>query len=236
MEIQYFLTHEKLVEFSWPPIISEEILLELEKVTVYLKEVYGEGIKEIRKGYNILSLRLYVSISEQDCRDLIKEFKKLPQNDTIPTAITWRLPLVYGGEEGKDLVKLARIHDMDPEEIIQRHSNSVYRLYFYGFLPGFMYLGGMDPKLYTPRKESPERIISKGTVAIGGHQTGIYPMDSPGGWHAIGKCPVNFFDIKSNPPVLIQTGDCIRFVPIESQAFEEIRNLSSQGKYHLTHD
>ncbi|WP_291784813.1 5-oxoprolinase subunit PxpB [Cecembia sp.] len=236
MDIRYFRTHEKLVEFTWPPIISEEILMELKQVASYLNEFYGEGIKEIRKGYNSLSLRLHVDISDLDCQELIAEFKNLPLNKGQVKSKTWHFPVFYGGTDGKDLVKLSKIHRMEPEEIIQLHSAPSYFLHFYGFLPGFMYLGGLDPKLFTPRKEQPERIIKGGSVAIGGHQTGIYPQDSPGGWYAIGKCPVHIFDIKTDPPVQAQVGDYIRFLEVDKQTFDEIHHLSALGKYKLNYD
>lgn len=236
MEIRYFRTHEKLVEFTWPPIVSEEILMELQQVTAYLNEVYGEGIKEIRKGYNTLSLRLHVDISDLDCQELITEFKNLPNKKRQGKPKTWHLPVFYGGAEGKDLIKLSKIHGMEPEEIIQRHIAPSYLLHFYGFLPGFMYLGGLDPILFTPRKDQPDRVIKGGTVAIGGHQTGIYPHDSPGGWYAIGKCPAQVFDIRSEPPVRVQVGDHVRFQAIDKQTFEEIHHLSDLGKYILNHD
>ncbi|EKB48850.1 5-oxoprolinase subunit PxpB [Cecembia lonarensis] len=236
MEIKYFLIHDKLVEFSWPPIISEDILEKLNQVTVYLQNAYGEGIKEIRKGYHTLSLRLHVSISEQDCRDLVEEFKMLDARSLDHSAKTWHIPVAYGKAFGKDLSLLAKIHDLAEEEIIKRHSAGIYVLHFYGFLPGFMYLGGLDPVLFTPRKSKPDRQMSKGSVAIGGHQTGIYPMESPGGWYAIGKCPITLFDIKREPAVQLQVGDRIRFEPIDADSFEAIYQLAVQGKYDLRHD
>lgn len=236
MEIQYFRIHDKLVEFSWPPLISEEILHELDLVSQYLLKTYGEGIKEIRKGYHSLSLRLHIGISEEDCRDLIKEFKTLQKSPIALSKKAWQLPVAYGGDFGRDLAQLAKIHKMSQEEIVERHVSGNYIVHFYGFLPGFMYLGGLDPSLFTPRKSKPDRLMSKGSVAIGGHQTGIYPLESPGGWYAIGKCPIPLFDIKSHPPIQIQVGDRVRFVPIDVDSFKAIQELSELGNYHLKHD
>ncbi|WP_304517133.1 5-oxoprolinase subunit PxpB [Cecembia rubra] len=236
MEIRFFRTHSRLVEFIWPPLISEEILKALIKVQQYLEKEYGEGIKEIRKGYHTLSLKLQEEISEEDCQELIEEFKRIPAGpDDYPTK-TWTLPVLYGGEYGKDLELLAKIHKLKTEEIIQMHSESVYTIHFYGFLPGFMYLGGLNPNLYTKRKERPERLIQEGTVAIGGQQTGIYPQESPGGWNAIGSCPLPLFDIQKKPPVFAQVGDSIRFKAIDLETYKKIKFQVQNGKYELKHD
>ncbi|RZS97455.1 5-oxoprolinase subunit PxpB [Cecembia calidifontis] len=237
MDIRFFRTHSKLVEFIWPPLISEEILRALIKVQYYLEKEYGEGIKEIRKGYHTLSLRLQEDISEQDCQDLIEEFKRIPaEPQDEDAAKTWTIPVLYGGEFGKDLDQLAKIHKLKAEDVVQMHSENVYTLHFYGFLPGFMYLGGLNPHLYTKRKERPERLIPKGTVAIGGQQTGIYPQESPGGWYAIGSCPIPLFDIQKNPPVFARVGDLIRFKPIDLDTYRQIKEQVQQGNYKLKND
>lgn len=236
MEIRFFRTHSKLVEFIWPPLISEEILKSLIKVQHFLEKEYGEGIKEIRKGYHTLSLRLQEEISDQDCMDLIEEFKRIPPEDEVNSNKIWTIPVLYGGEFGKDLEQLAKIHKLRSEEVVQMHTENVYTLHFYGFLPGFMYLGGLNPHLYTKRKDKPERLVPKGTVAIGGQQTGIYPQDSPGGWYAIGSCPVPLFDIQKSPPVFAQVGDLIRFKSIDRETYQQIKEQVQHGKYELRHD
>lgn len=236
MKIEFFRTHDKLVEFIWPPLISHEILYTLIQASEYLESEYGEGIKEIRKGYHSISVRTHIEISDEDCMELVEEFKNLTTDQPSPLAKNWRLPVAYGGKFGKDLTSLAKSLKMSPEKVIETHSGAHYILHFYGFLPGFMYLGGLDTQLFSPRKEKPERLISAGSVAIGGQQTGIYPSDSPGGWHVVGKCPIAFFDIKKQPPISFQLGDCIQFYAIEEKEYEEIKNLSESGKYILKHD
>jgi KipI family sensor histidine kinase inhibitor len=100
-----------------------------------------------------------------------------------------------------------------------------------GFLPGFAYLGGMDKRLVTPRLESPRLEIFKGAVGIGGEQTGIYPIASPGGWRLIGKTPVNVYDPKANPPILYNAGEYIQFYSISREEFDELENRIAQGTY-----
>ena len=105
-----------------------------------------------------------------------------------------------------------------------------------GFLPGFLYLGGLDRKLHIPRKANPDPKIDAGSVAIGGSQTGIYPYDSPGGWHVIGKTPINIFD-KTTPPFChIAPGDHVRFKSISLDAYRHVKELVATNKYELSHE
>ena len=125
------------------------------------------------------------------------------------------IPVVYGGDSGPDLEEVARHTGLAPAEIVKRHTAAEYIVYFIGFQPGFPYLGGLDPKLATPRRSEPRVIVPAGSVGIGGSQTGIYPAASPGGWQLIGHSAVQLFDPNENPPTLLQPGDRVRFVASE---------------------
>jgi inhibitor of KinA len=236
MDIRIFRIHSKLIELVWPKVISTDILREQQQVRRFFEEEYADGIREIRIGFNTLSLKLRIEISENDCADILEEINQLPSILGSFSSKIWKIPVHYSHEFGKDLEKLASIHEISIEEIVKIHSETIYTLHFYGFLPGFMYLGGLDEKLYTPRKKNPERSMPTGTVAIGGKQTGIYPSESPGGWHAIGKCPVKLFDISKKIPVIPSVGDKIKFEPISMDVFEDIQSLSNQGLYTWHHD
>jgi inhibitor of KinA len=226
MQLSIFRIHSKLVEISWPKEISETILSEQLMVKDFLWKEYGEGIREIRMGFNSLSLKLKIEISKQDCHDLLQEIQELPFRSNAFESKIWNIPVCYGLSMGKDLEKLAKLHQLSSDEVIQIHSKPTYTLHFYGFLPGFMYLGGLDERLYTPRKDLPERLIQAGTVAIGGRQTGIYPMDSPGGWFAIGKTPLKLFDINLSKEKIPSIGDKIKFEPISLNEFNSIQKES----------
>jgi len=236
MEISYFRTHSKLFEIIWPREISLSILQEQLRVKAYLEKEYAEGIKEIRMGFNTLSLRLTKDISDKDCFDLVGEIKSSTLSVFEYQPKTWEIPVCYDEVFGKDLNNLSKIHKIPIEDLIHIHHSNLYTLHFYGFLPGFMYLGGLDARLFCPRKEKPDRLIPAGTVAIGGQQTGIYPSDSPGGWHAIGKSPVKLFDIQQDPPCHAQVGDKIRFLPITKEKFYQIQKNVQNGQYTLKHD
>lgn len=124
------------------------------------------------------------------------------------------IPVNYGGPEGPDLDEVAAHARLSPEEVVRRHSGVDYPVYLIGFTPGFPYLGGMDPSLCTPRKATPRERVPAGSVGIAETQTGIYPIDSPGGWQLIGRTPWRLFDPSRAEPFLVRAGDTVRFVPL----------------------
>jgi inhibitor of KinA len=133
-------------------------------------------------------------------------------NETsLPEARTVEIPVCYGGEYGPDLEEVARQHDMTPEAAVQLHTGAEYRVYMLGFAPGFAYLGGLPEALATPRRPEPRTAVPAGSVGIGGNQTGIYPLVSPGGWQLIGRTSVRLFDPRRDPVALLAVGDVVRF-------------------------
>lgn len=124
---------------------------------------------------------------------------------------TVEIPVVYGGAAGPDLQLIAKHTGLSPAEVVRRHCAAEYMVYFIGFMPGFAYMGGLPPELATPRRATPRLSIPAGSVGIGGEQTGIYPMASPGGWQLLGHTSLPLFDPAHNPPTLLQPGDRVRF-------------------------
>lgn len=133
------------------------------------------------------------------------------RSDQTPRQV--EIPVHYGGADGPDLPELARHCGLSPEAVVELHSEATYTVYFLGFQPGFAYLGGLDPRLHTPRRSEPRTQVPAGSVGIGGAQTGIYPLTSPGGWQLIGRTPLALFDPHATPPTLLAAGDQVRFVP-----------------------
>ena len=129
-----------------------------------------------------------------------------------------RIPVCYEGEYAPDLEAVAREKGISPGEIIEIHSSIAYRIYMIGFLPGFPYMGKIDPRLEVPRKPRPVPVIAGG-VGIAGMQTGVYPLNSPGGWQIIGRTPVRLFDRNTDPPILLRIGDQVRFYPVSTAEF-----------------
>ena len=122
------------------------------------------------------------------------------------------IPVFYGGVNGPDLESLARAHGLSVEEAVRLHSQPIYTVYMTGFTPGFPYLGGLPELLATPRLETPRSSVRAGSVGIAGSQTGIYPVESPGGWQIIGYTPTRLFDPFQEPPALLSAGDQVRFI------------------------
>ena len=133
------------------------------------------------------------------------------------------IPVCYDIELGPDLPEVARHAGISEEEVIRLHSSPTYLVYFLGFSPGFVYLGGLPEILHTPRLATPRPSIAGGSVGIAGSQTGIYPVDSPGGWRLIGRTPMRMFDPEATPPTRLQPGDRMKFVPIDRATFEEFQ-------------
>jgi inhibitor of KinA len=166
------------------------------------------------------------SRAEQVPFDLLRErveplLDKLERAVALPERVV-EIPVCYGGDYGEDLGPLALAHELAPTKLVELHVAPLYFVGMLGFLPGFPYLCGLDERLITPRRSTPRARVPAGSVAIGGEHTGIYPLESPGGWHLIGRTPVSLFDLNADPPSLLQVGDRVRLVPISADEFERI--------------
>jgi KipI family sensor histidine kinase inhibitor len=155
-------------------------------------------------------------------RALVEELDRLSEPETELTPESTRkleIPVAYGAEFGPDLAFVAEYHGLAPERVIALHTGAGYRVYMIGFTPGFPYLGGLPPLLHTPRLPDPRVQVPAGSVAIGGQQTGIYPISSPGGWRIIGRTPLRLFDVRYPRPALLKPGDEITFRAISREEF-----------------
>jgi KipI family sensor histidine kinase inhibitor len=162
---------------------------------------------------------LYISPRE------VKEFVSTAvRNVTAASPVQPRIvtiPVCYGGAYGPDMEVVYQRSGLSEQEVMQRHVAASYQCSVLGFLPGFLYLTGLDPQLATPRLATPRATVPAGSVGIAGAQTGVYPVSSPGGWNIIGHTPLTLFDPSREQPSLVQAGDVVRFSPISLEEFEE---------------
>ena len=170
------------------------------------------GVREVLPGMNNLSL-LFDPEQIDGVELEMQVLSAWPQ--LAVTTVEGRrieIPVVYGGESGPDLADVASYTGLAPAEVVRRHGEGDYVVYLLGFLPGFAFMGGLAPELATPRRAAPRVAVPTGSVGIGGEQTGIYPMVSPGGWNLIGRTSVPLFDPTAGAPTLLRPGDRVRFV------------------------
>ena len=142
---------------------------------------------------------------------------------------TMTVRVAYGGEHGPDLPGVAAHTGLEPAEVVARHAAASYRVACMGFAPGFAFLVGLPSELATPRRATPRTSVPAGSVGIGGAQTGIYPSETPGGWHLIGRTPVRLFDLARPEPFFLRPGDHVRFRPIPVEEYSEIANASEHA-------
>ncbi len=213
------------VQITFGNKINEEINQEIRKYLFALKKENILGIIEIIPSYCHLNV-IYdkEKYYYEEILDILHDIKENFSVVEVPEARLVKIPVLYGGDYGPDLQNVATHNSLTPQEVIDYHSNKEYLVYMLGFTPGFPYLGGMDERIATPRLKEPREKIWAGSVGIAGNQTGIYPIESPGGWQIIGRTPWKLFDINRDPEILLQGGDYISFYPI---TIEEFKNLEA---------
>ena len=224
---------DSALTFEFGNEISPAVNRSVKALNDYLSLHPIDGICETIPTFRSLSVLYdplkisYAELSEKLCKAAAGSLQSRDEG----TAKIYRIPVCYGGEFGPDLGIVAGYAQMTEDEVIHHHTARTYLIYMLGFLPGFAYLGGLDSKIAAPRLPSPRTAIPAGAVGIGGEQTGIYPLTSPGGWNLIGRTPVRPYDPKRQPPILYQAGDAIRFFSVDEKTFREISELVSRGEY-----
>jgi inhibitor of KinA len=213
---------DNAVRMRFGNAISEETNVHLRKISLLLEKEKIKGVIEWTPTYTSISVFYNPMIIA--FRDLCRTLKKLQsraETEQLPPAREVIVPTCYSGKFGPDLENVATTNNLSVEEVIKIHSTPVYLVYMLGFSPGFPYLGGMDKRIATPRLATPRLKIEAGSVGIADVQTGIYSIDSPGGWQIIGKTPLKLFDAAGQNPFLLQAGDTLRFNPITEEEYYE---------------
>ncbi len=186
------------------------------------------GIVETVPTYR--SLQIHFDPDRLDAADLYRTIERLAASldDRAPPGRRWTVPVAYGGEHGIDLDSVAERTGLTTDKVISRHLGGDYRVYMIGFQPGFTYLGGLDPKLHLPRRETPRLKTPAGTISIGGIQAAVASIEAPSGWHLLGRTPVRAFDPARTDPFLFRAGDRIRF---ERIAHDDYARLAADASW-----
>ena len=201
------------------PVVNEKV----RTMTAFLNQNLPAGVEAVVPAYRSLSI-LYDPLATDPAR-LAKILSALEANsraDSPAEAKIVPIPVCYGGEFGPDIGIVAEHTGLREEEIIALHSSVDYRIYMIGFTPGFCYLGGLEDRLRTPRRKTPRANLPAGSVGLAESQTGVYPVDSPGGWQIIGRTPLRLFAPLRESPFLYEAGDRIRFVPVDKKDFDRL--------------
>lgn len=215
---------------------GDEINYEINKIIrVFNKKIKSlniDGIVETVPSFKALLIyynpeKLFFSEAKEIVTDLLETIDV--KDNKVRKVI--EIPVCYDEEFGKDLDFVSQYTKLSKEEIIKLHSSKEYLICMLGFLPGFAYLGGMNEKLVTPRLKNPRLKLEAGAVGIGGEQTGIYPLASPGGWRIIGRTPIKPYDSNRNRAILYEAGDYIKFKPISKRDYYKIKDLVESGIY-----
>lgn len=223
---------ERSVLIEFEPAINENLL---EKLLGLKKFIQNELLKqrvEVINTYNSLLVNYGVGI--EDVYGEVLKLKRLVDEANIQNKIEktlYHIPVCYEDEFAPDLNFLSAEKKLSKNEIIRLHSEPIYTVYFIGFSPGFLYLGGLDKKLQISRKDQPRLSVPKGAVGIGENQTGIYPQSSPGGWQLIGNSPVPLFAKNMLPPCEISAGDKLKFYPVTLEEYNRISEDVKNGNF-----
>lgn len=219
-----------LIEFGQE--ISPKINQKITSTVQLMKEQHIEGVVDIIPAFCSLLINYDPRvIGYEELKERMKNLVKVDVKSQAGKKRIFEIPVCYGGEYGPDIENIANHAGLSVDEVIKIHSSRDYLIYMLGFLPGFTYLGGLDERIHTPRLANPRLKIRAGSVGIGGSQTGIYPLESPGGWQLMGMTPVKTYDPEREVPILVEAGDYIRFVPVTEEEYLAIKEQVEQGTY-----
>jgi len=177
-----------------------------------------------------------LQVSAPKLRETVFNLLQSAIENELPKRRLIEIPTAYGGEFGPDLELVAQHNNLSAAEVVRIHSGTGYLIYMIGFMPGFPYLGGMSPRIATPRKTTPRLKLPAGSVGIAGNQTGIYPAESPGGWQIIGRTPLELFHPTREPPAILQAGDYLTFIGVTPEEFTVIEEAVRNGTYRLNEE
>jgi KipI family sensor histidine kinase inhibitor len=223
---------EKAVSVEFGDEISREVNARVRALEYLIQQNPFPGIVETVPSYR--SLLVYYDPPVIGWEEISKAIRSLiPQAEVVelPSGRLVELPCCYGGELGPDLSEVARRLGLAPEEVVRLHAGAEYLVYFIGFTPGLPYLGGMPERLQIPRLDTPRPSTPAGSVGIGGDQSCVYPVESPGGFWVLGRTPLRLYDPDRSDPILLRPGDRVRFRAIDQTEFHAIARAVADGTF-----
>lgn len=213
-------------------IIDEKINDEVNSLSSIILSKHIPGVSELLPTYR--SLVVFYDPLVLTYGELRAQLEKMDPDEASacdsPREVI-EVPCCYEKEFAPDLDGLSALSGLSTGEIVKVHSGTEYKIYMLGFLPGFVYLGGLDKRIAAPRLDSPRTSIPARSVGIGGSQTGVYPIASPGGWRLIGSTPLDFYDPSKQDPILCHAGEYIHFTPVTKAEYDLIRKDIAAGNY-----
>ncbi len=229
---KYLICGDSALNMEFGNEISQEINIKIRAVTTLIESKKIQGINEVVPTYRSLMIHYNpLLIGYEELVSILKEMEVNIGKTALPSPEVIEIPVLYGGQWGPDIENVAKHNNLSIEEVIKIHTSSEYLIYMLGFTPGFPYLGGMDKRIATPRLQSPRTKIPAGSVGIAGEQTGIYPVQSPGGWQLIGTTPVELFNPLRDNPILLKSGNYIVFRSIDEAEYMRIREEVKNNTY-----
>ncbi|ACV25981.1 5-oxoprolinase subunit PxpB [Kangiella koreensis] len=218
--------HSILIEFEGDT--SEDLLRYILGVAESIRQSSPTGFIELVPAYNSLLVILEpLEFQPEQALSQVKTAIDQAKPVSVGSSRTIEIPVCYDARVAEDIDYVADYCGMSVEQLIEAHSSQDYTVYMLGFLPGFLYLGGLEERLHCPRRDNPRTKIEAGSVGIGGSQTGIYPIASPGGWQIIGRTPMIMLDVTKSPPAVASPLDKVRFVPISYEEFEKLSEATA---------
>lgn len=231
-EVRYLVSGDCGVSVEFGNEISPDINKKIRAFKIAIEKSGIDGIVETIPTYRSLLVQYKPEVIR--FKELTEKFEGLMgslDNIEIPPPTVIEIPVLYGGEMGPDIENVAEHNHKTVEEVIQIHTSEEYLIYMIGFIAGFPYLGGMSKEIATPRLKSPRVKIDGGSVGIAGEQTGIYPVDSPGGWQLIGRTPLKLYDSEREKPILLEAGQYIKFKSVPEEEYLKIEKEVADGTY-----
>lgn len=211
-------------------VISPELHQRVMALFHSLQARHDPRIRNLHPGYASLLIDFDpLRLTHDELNTVVQQLTLASDSAVDRAANLVTIPVCYDVDFGPDLPDVAQHAGLSVDQVVRLHSAPTYLVYFLGFTPGFVYLGGLPQVLHTPRLTTPRPSIAGGSIGIAGGQTGIYPFGSPGGWKLIGQTPLRMFDPQATPPTRLQPGDRMKFLPIDRATFEELRRSAEVG-------